>query len=256
MFIDKSKAVRVSKSPNKLSKQPSDSAFSHDTLNKVISTGRLKKTVTNESSEENMSCDKCDKCLASKENLSKAINHVKTYVDLINERLNSVYHKISSKKIGLEFNPSLSPEYLHSIFYSNLDKMKISREMTTQFRSLMKSVRFFNDKFDYIIKKHENFEVLAQEYRKLVHSNKIEDVNGMSETDMNEIKSLDINNLFKNFNIAKDGFESGFKEIKNMVNGNYEKSQNNTVRLFYFKYFLLTIQAKRNEVSRIALWRL
>jgi hypothetical protein len=243
MFIDRSKTTRAAKSPIKISHNTSEreiSLISHDTNNKVISTGRLKRITANDSNDDNLStniCDKCDKCLANKENLSKAINYVKSYVDTINERLNSVYHKISSsKKIGAEFDPSLSPEYLHALFYSNLDKIKISRELTTQFRSLMKSVRFFNDKFDYILKKHENFEILAQEYRKLVTSNKIEDAHGLPEADMSEVKSLDIQNLFKNFNMAKEGFESNLKEIKNMVNGNYEKSQNNTVRLYYIMF--------------------
>jgi len=240
MFIDRSKTTRAGKSPLKINHNSSEavnSTVSHDTNSKVISTGKLKRTGANDSNDDNLStkiCDKCDKCIANKENLSKAINYVKTYVDTINERLNSVYHKISSsKKIGAEFDPSLSPEYLHALFYSNLDKIQISRELITQFRSLMKSVRFFNDKFDYMIKKHENFEILAQEYRKLVSSNKMEDVNGLTEADMSEVKSLDITNLFKNFNMAKEGFESNLKEIKNMVNGNFDKSTNNTVRLYY-----------------------
>lgn len=230
MYIDKSKNTRLSKSPNKLGKQIGEreiSITSTEVPNKLISSGRLKKSGSNKSldSENSFSaqpnCDKCDKCLVMKESISKAINHVKTYVDVINERLNSVYHKISSsKKIGAEFDPSLSPEYIHAMFYSNLDKMRVSREITTQIRSLMKSVRFFNDKFDYIIKKHESFELLAQEYRKLVFSTKVEDVQNIPVEEMKDIKSLDIQNLFKNFNNAKESFENSFKEIKNIVNGN------------------------------------
>jgi hypothetical protein len=245
MYIDKNKNTRISKSPLKLNKPLSDrevSLVSNEAHNKIISSGRLKKTGSTKSidSENSFSqlpiCDKCDKCNIMRDNVAKALNHVKSYVDLINERLNSVYHKISSsKKVGPESDPSLSPEYIHAIFYSNLDKMKISREMTTQFRSLMKSVRFFNDKFDYIIKKHENFEVLAQEYRKLVFSNKLEDAAGIPETDMNDIKNLEVQNLFNNFNNAKEGFENSFKEIKSMVNGNYDRTQNtvNLIIIFY-----------------------
>jgi hypothetical protein len=239
MYIDKNKNSRISKSPLKLNKPLSDreaSLISNEAHNKLVSSGRLKKNGSNKSIDSETSfglqpiCDKCDKCNSMRENVAKALGHVKTYVDTINERLNTVYHKISSsKKVGPESDPSLSPEYIHAIFYSNLDKMKISREITTQFRSLMKSVRFFNDKFDYIIKKHENFEILAQEYRKILFSNKLEEASGIPETDMNEIKSLEIQNIFKNFNNAKDSFENNFKEIKNMVNGNYERTHNNTV---------------------------
>jgi len=231
MYIDKSKNTRLTKSPNNLGKQIGEREISITSSeinnNKLISTGRLKKSGSNKSldSENSFSvqpiCDKCDKCITMKESISKAINHVKTYVDVINERLNCVYHKISSsKKIGAEFDPSLSPEYIHAMFYSNLDKMRVNREITTQIRSLMKSVRFFNDKFDYIIKKHESFELLAQEYRKLIFSTKVEDVQNIPVEEMKDIKSLDIQNLFKNFNNAKESFENSFKEIKNIVNGN------------------------------------
>ncbi len=240
MFIDKSKISRVAKSPNNMNNKISErelSQTSNESQHKITSSGRLKRSGSSksiETREENSLalqsiCDKCDKCQILRDNISKVINHVKTYVDTINERLNTVYHKITSPKKIPENDPSLSPEYIHAIFYSNLDKMRISREMTGQFRSLMKSVRFFNDKFDYIIKKHENFEIIAQEYKKLVLSNKMEDVSGLKEAELNDVKGLDVQNLFKNFNMAKDGFESSFKDIKNMINGNYEKSHNNTV---------------------------
>ncbi len=123
--------------------------------------------------------------------------------------------------------------------------------MTTQFRSLMKSVRFFNDKFDYIIKKHENFEIIAQEYKKLVLSNKLEDTNGLAEAEMNEIKSVEVQNLFKNFNVAKEGFESSFKDIKNIVNGNYEKSQINTVKNIFTPFIRIETVNHLNHFIQI-----
>ena len=77
----------------------------------------------------------------------------------------------------------------------------------------MKSLRLFNDKYEYINKKHENFEKVAQEYKNMKISNKTEDLKNIPDYDV-DIKNIEVQKIFQNFNYAKDGFESSLKDIK------------------------------------------
>lgn len=169
----------------------------------------------------------CEKCTIAKENYKKALNIIRNYVDCFNERLNMIYHKITpQKKISnnsnLEVDFSISPEFYHTLYYSELDKMKIPCEINFVLRSLMKSIRLFNDKYEYISKKHENFERLAQDHKNLKISNKTEDLKNIPDYDV-EIKTLEVQKIFQNFNQARESFENTLKDIKSSLN-TYERS--------------------------------
>lgn len=147
----------------------------------------------------------------------KAINIVRGYVDNINDRINMVYLKIPPVKKTDNYGDidySLPPEYYHTIFYSDLDKINISSDVANQFRNLMKDIRLFNDKFEYITKKNENFDKMAQEYKNFKLSNKFEDLSSLSELDINDVKDKAVQNIFKNFNMARENFEGLMKDLK------------------------------------------
>lgn len=174
----------------------------------------------------------CEKCFNLKETYKKAITIIKSYVESINERLNLIYHKIiPNKKINItqsiEMDYSITPEFYHTLYYSEIDKFKLNSEVTFQLRSLMKSIRLFNDKYEYMSKKHENFEKVAQEYKNLKISNKTEDIKSIPEYD-NEIKNLEVQKIFQNFNQAKESFENTLKDIKQTLNSS---ERNSIVRL-------------------------
>jgi hypothetical protein len=167
---------------------------------------------------------KCPKCNSTKDSYKKSISIIKNYVDCINERLNFLYHKINpQKKSNISGTPemdySISPEFYHTLYYSEIDKFKLNSEISFQLRSLMKSLRLFNDKYEYINKKHENFERVSQEFKNMKISNKTEDFKNIPEYE-NDIKNLEVQKIFQNFNVAKEGFENTLKEIKSCLNNN------------------------------------
>lgn len=167
---------------------------------------------------------KCPKYNNLKDSYKKSIAIIKNYVDCINERLNFIYHKINpQKKSNIsgapEMDYSISPEFYHTLYYSEIDKFKLNSEISFQLRSLMKSLRLFNDKYEYINKKHENFERVSQEYKNMKISNKTEDLKNIPEYD-SDIKNMEVQKIFQNFNVAKEGFENTLREIKSSLNNN------------------------------------
>lgn len=193
----------------------------------------LNSFINQEEQHQNLNNSNCDKCSSLRENYKKATLMIKNYVDSINERLNFIYHKVvPQKKINIlqnsEMDYSISPEFYHSLYYSEIDKFKLNSEISFQLRSLMKSIRLFNDKYEYMSKKHENFEKVAQEYKNLKISNKTEEIKNIPEYD-NEIKNLEVQKIFQNFNQAKESFENTLKEIKQSLNSN---ERNSIVRIF------------------------
>ena len=208
---------RFKKSVSKNSYNDSFNGFHNDVINVNMNSG-----------------NECEKCGNVKENVNNAINHIRSYVDSINDRLNMIFHKTSSIKkqnLNAQDDYYFSPDYYHTLYYSDMDKLKLGGEVLAQFRFLMKSIRLFNDKFEYITKKHENFEKMAQEHKNYRIANKIEELNQLPESDINEVKNLEIHSIFKNFNLAKESFESSLKDLKSNLNHNNERSSQ-MVRLF------------------------
>jgi hypothetical protein len=176
-------------------------------------------------------CDKCEKCLLLQENLSKAIDSLRSYVDNLNEKLNTSYLKVGSLKKSSDFDSSFSPEYYHTLCYSEVDKLKLNSDLMSHFKFLVKSMRLFSDKYEYILKKHESFEKMAQEYKYYKISNKLEETSALSEAEAFEVKALSEHSIFKSFNIARENFESCLKDLKNTITGNNDRlSNNNMVR--------------------------
>ena len=210
---------------------------------KIISPqGRFRKSssqrikIENESINNIDSCANCEKCQLTKEGVVKGINHIKSYIEYINQRLNIIYHKTGEKKKsynGTEIDYSLPSEYYHTIYYTDLDKLNISNDVNNHFRNIMKAIRLFNEKFEYISKKHENYERMCQDFHNLKLSNRKEDLKDLPEGEIEEIKKLEIQNIFKNFNSAKENFENSLKELKSSLGG----TERNTIvkYLFYFR---------------------
>ncbi len=233
----------------------------------ISSIGRFRKFNSKASSELNFNevnssnvnsgCDKCERCILFKDNLMKAVGCIRNYVDNINDKLNLAYHKTGQmkKNPNSDIESSLSPEYYHAIYYSEMDKLKLGSDMLNQFRFMMKSLRLFNDKYDYIVKKHENFEKMAQEYKNFKLSNKIEEMSQLSEVEVNEVKSLSEHSIFKNFNVARDNFENCLKDLKSSLNANNDRSSNmvNIFRVYNFRWNLSKLQMKINTLELVIL---
>jgi hypothetical protein len=158
----------------------------------------------------------CDRCKITEENCREAINQIKNYVDSINERINMMYHKIGPISND-EMNYSRCLNYYHTIYYTELEKFKIGSDVISSMRNLMKSIRLFNDKVDYIQNKCENFEKLVHEAKKSYKFAVKDDMKGfpiIPEMEVNDVKNIDVQSIFKNFNNAKDSFEATIKDLK------------------------------------------
>ena len=199
----------------------------------------LNSYINQEEQNQNFNFSNCEKCSGLRDNCKKAILTIRNYVDSINERLNFIYHKVVPQKKmnilqSIEIDYSISPEFYHTMYYSEIDKFKLNSEITFQLRSLMKSIRLFNDKYEYMSKKHENFEKVAQEYKNMKISNKTEEIKSLPEYD-NEIKNLEVQKIFQNFNQAKESFENTLKDIKQSLNSNERNSiVSNFLKLKFF----------------------
>jgi hypothetical protein len=188
----------------------------------------------------------CEKCGSMKDQTIRGIKHIKTYIDSLNDRVNMAFNKInpvkvSSSSLSTEIDYSVNPEYYHTIYYSDLDKLNISPDVTNQFRNLMKSVRLFNDKLDYITRKHQNFERMVEEHKNYKLSNKLEkskeNLSGIEGENVDEVKNLTVQTIFKNFNVAKENFENIMKDLKSNLTTEKQYTNNITVNNLYFIYF-------------------
>lgn len=216
-------------------------------------------TLTNEGFQPNNGCSKCKNCgsTTNSENIARAVSHVKSYVDSINDRINMAFHKVSPVNLKGsympgELDPSIPPEYYHTVYYSDIDNLNMSSELTGQFRNLMKSIRLFNEKYDYITRKHQSFERMVEEYKGYKLSNRSEDaLNEINQNDITEeIKNLQVHNVFKNFNVAKDNFENILKDLKNTLTGEREKEKVNTVRVLFL---LIRTRSKCSSLLKLIL---
>jgi hypothetical protein len=231
----------ITKSPPfKKSSDASDEIESNLQKLTISPVGRLRKSTSVKSidsafldvnSNQVSGCDKCEKCLLLQENLSRALDSLRSYVENLNEKLNTSYLKVGSLKKSSDFDSSFGPDYYHTICYSEVDKLKLNTDLMSHFKFLLKSMRLFSDKYEYILKKHESFEKMAQEYKYYKISNKLEETSPLSEAEALEVKSLSEHSIFKNFNIARENFESCLKDLKNTITGGNDRlSNNNMVR--------------------------
>lgn len=187
--------------------------------NKVISSSkRIRKIHLEKLSDPNENEDKfnrpCEQCSTIKEQTIIAINHIREYIDNINLRLNLLYHKSGQKKPSSAYDLSLPLDYFHTMYYSQLDKVNLGSETLNNIRSLMKSIRLMNDKLEYIKEKHEFFEKRVMEYKKLKISNLGEEMSLLPQTEINDINNLQVQDLFKNFNRAKENIDNSLRNLK------------------------------------------
>jgi len=118
----------------------------------ISSFGKLKlnfKSASNigsEDPESNNSASQvgCERCKDMKDSTLKCINNLKKYIDVINERINMFYHKINPMNKNISVSSSnadidvlLSPEYYHTLYYSDLDKLKLNTDIANSMRILM-----------------------------------------------------------------------------------------------------------------------
>lgn len=180
----------------------------------------------------------CHKCSSFREEVLKGLNFIKSYIDNVNDRINYNYLKVqpvrfSTTKLtthantnsnmilnGLDIN--IPCDYYHTIFYSEIDKLNISSEICNNFRNVMKSVKLFSDKYEYISKKHSSFEKALDDYKNIKLSNKFEENLKMDDNlnthIVDDIKNLDVQSIFKQFNNAKENSDILFKELKSKYN--------------------------------------
>ena len=201
----------------------------------LVQSGFMKlRKATVKSNENSLNYDQdviCDKCSCSKDQIVRAVRMISQYIEGINDRINMSYHKVVNKN-DMDF--SLPIEYYHTICYSGLDSLNLSSDVLSQFRNLMKVIRIFNDKFDYITKKHENYESRINEYVNCVLSNKVEEISHIDDS----VKDYTVQNIFTNFNQAKENIESIIKELKsdrNMV-CKINSRQLKEIKLLKWKY--------------------
>ena len=76
----------------------------------------------------------CDKCGLIKESVIKTLSSLKSYVDSINERVNIIYHKTTRNK-KYENEQLFSNDFFQ--FYSDVDKLKCSSDVSNHLRNLM-----------------------------------------------------------------------------------------------------------------------
>lgn len=179
----------------------------------------------------------CKRCLATREELTKVIKYIRKYVDMVNERINLIYHKtsatnnIGSANLNVDMNFAFSLDHYHSTYYSNIEKFDLETEIVSQFRSLMKSIGLFNDKVEYIQTKCENFEQLVADYKKnhkFINEKDSRNFFIIPELDVSEVKNMDVQTIFKNFNNAKDSIENSLRELKSsMVTSDKPLSEHN-----------------------------
>ena len=94
----------------------------------------------NQQWNSNFQSNQCEKCSIIKESVVKTMAQINTYVETMNEKLNQVFHKTSnSKKVNNDNADLLSFDYYHTMYYSDLDKLKCGSEITSLVRQLLVS---------------------------------------------------------------------------------------------------------------------
>jgi len=97
----------------------------------------------------------CERCQQMKDSTIKSLNNLKKYFDVVNERINMFYHKVNpsiNKTINVnsnihEIDLLLSPDYYHTIYYSELEKAKLNTEVANLMRNIMVKIIYLNNYF-------------------------------------------------------------------------------------------------------------
>ena len=97
----------------------------------------------------------CERCQQMKDSTIKSLNNLKKYFDVVNERINMFYHKVNpsiNKTINInsnihEIDLLLSPDYYHTIYYSELEKAKLNSEVANLMRNIMVKIIYLNNYF-------------------------------------------------------------------------------------------------------------
>jgi hypothetical protein len=195
------KKIKICSSPPK-KRNVDEEEFDESSGKRIVSpNGRLrnKRCSTSKSLESiNLEGEGCEKCYIDKEQIIRANKLINQFIENINDRLNVAYHKVIAPK---DIDLSFPIEYYHTLCYSGLDSLYLGCDILSSFRSLMKNLRLFYDKYEYIIKKQENFEKNASNYINTMVANKVEDC--INNTD-DSVKDNTLQNIFTNFNNARD----------------------------------------------------
>jgi hypothetical protein len=221
------KKLKLSNSPPR-KRAIDEDEYDENSGKRIISpSGKLKykKCNTTKSLESiNLEGEGCEKSYVNKEQVIRASRLITQFIENINDKINMGYHKVTQNK---ELDLSFPIEYYHTLCYSGLDSLSLGCDILASFRSIMKNLRLFYDKYDCIIKKHEEFEKNASNYVNAAISNKLEKCSIKID---DNVKDSTIQNIFANFNNARDSFESIMKEIKSgnmvyMINSSLQRIQ-------------------------------
>jgi hypothetical protein len=159
----------------------------------------------------------CDRCISLKETTLKALNLIKSYIENINERLNYFCLNIDSQKPNQEYF-KLPIEYLHSVTYTELDRLNITSDFSIPFRQVIKSLRLFSDKYECITRKQNSIDKARDEHKASLLQSRKEEVKCPDSVSVKQEDNSSIQNILLSFNNAKQFFESNMKELKSNLN--------------------------------------
>jgi hypothetical protein len=177
---------------------------------KVVSPQKMRlRRISNRSLDSIEDTNNCERCSGIKETTTKALNLLRSYIENINDRLSHLCLGFDTK--FPHDNLKLPIEYLHTITYTELDRLGICSDFNVPFRQLFKTLRLFSDKYDMIMKKQESVGQRGLQTKK-------EDV----KIDNLGLDNQNIQSIMAGFNNAKRVFESNLKELKSSINGGVE----------------------------------
>jgi len=157
----------------------------------------------------------CEKCLTFNTAISqceKSLNQIDEFISSLNSRANNYIYNLPL------FNQScLNLDFLHSQIFYSIDKQILPNSIKEHMKAIIKNLKVFSSKIEYISEKSTCINFLVEEYKNLKHSNIIEDTE--------EFNSNNINEIIKNFNSNKENIDSILKELKT-TNENYSDFSN------------------------------
>lgn len=159
-------------------------------------------------------------------NHQKAVYLIKSYLDILIERINYYYMNIPPySNQNLAFNLF---KY-HSLYYNELNTCNLSSKDLHSYQILLKTIAILNEKVHNLEEKLENNKKYITEIKNKYKQINKQDINNfplMPELNEENIRNLQINNLFENNSHLKKSIQNKFSEIKKILKiNNKEKAK-------------------------------
>lgn len=153
-------------------------------------------------------------------NHQRAIYLIKSYLDILIERINYYYMNIPPySNQNLAFNLF---KY-HSLYYNELNTCHLSSEDLHSYQILLKTIAILNEKVHNLEKKLDNNKKYITEIKNKYKQVNKQDFNNfplMPELNEDDIKNLHINSLFENNSQLKKSIQNKFSDIKKILKTN------------------------------------